>query len=423
MADLTYSSGSATDYAQRLLGDKVTVDSDPNATFFIGTEDQRAIFEGGDTNAPDLTAADDGLIFSSGNVEAFNDDDTDNDFVSTNVGGAGDADLDALETTDNATQDAAGIVITFTADYTGELQFALTFTTEEFPEYVDSVFDDKAAVFFAEQGDPLAPVDIANTESGYFSVDEIDEDNFVDNNSGAAPSQDQTDFNGYQANEVVSVFVEEGKTYTLKVAVADVSDGGFDSAILISAICFCAGTQILTSGGPVPVEGLHVGDTVLTRDHGIQQIRWIGKSVHSARGDLAPIHFMKGAIGNTRALRVSPNHKVLLSGWRVQLLFGEDEVLVPAKFLVNGDTIYAYRSDDVEYYHILLDEHALVLSNGIWSESFHPGPEALRTLDHRSLLSLQQVLAHRRQGHARPTKISIPKSFEARVFSAEFQSP
>ena len=416
MADLTYSSGSAKAFAEQLLGNKATVDGDPSATFFIGSDEQRAIFEGADANAPDLTSSDQGLIFSSGKARAFNDDNTDNNFVSSGFDGAGDADLDALEDTDNPTQDAAGIVISFTADVTGQLTFSLTFASEEFPDYVGTVFDDKAAIFFAEAGQPLAPVDLDNTASGFFSVDDITPENFVDNNSDDAPSQDQTDFNGYQANQMVSVDIEAGKSYTLKFAVADVSDTGFDTALLISAVCFCAGTQILTPGGDVRVEDLSVGDHVVTRDHGLQKIRWIGKSSHCGQADLAPIRFMEGAIGNKRALRVSPNHKVLVSGWKVELCLGECEALVPAKFLINGDTIFAERSARVDYYHILLDHHALVFSDGVWSESFYPGPEALRTLDDASLQALKRSAPDLAEGLSyEMAHIPVPKWFEGRL--------
>ena len=52
--------------------------------------------------------------------------------------------------------------------------------------------------------------------------------------------------------------------------------------LLHLVICFTAGTNILTPNGPVAIEHLAGGDRVVTRDHGVQRIRWIGASEISA---------------------------------------------------------------------------------------------------------------------------------------------
>jgi len=143
-------------------------------------------------------------------------------------------------------------------------------------------------------------------------------------------------------------------------------------------ICFTPGTLILTPCGQVPVERLEVGDPVLTRDHGPQPLRWIGRRRHSGRGIFAPVRIMAGALGNGRDLIVSQQHRILLSGWRAELLFGETEVLVAAKHLVNGDTIHLAPCDEVEYLHIMFDCHEIVSSEGIPSESFYADGIAAR---------------------------------------------
>ena len=66
-------------------------------------------------------------------------------------------------------------------------------------------------------------------------------------------------------------------------------------------------------------EKLAAGDMVVTMDHGPQPIRWIGSSKRPDR-QLAPILIRKGALGNTRDLRVSPQHRMLLSGWQAEVL-------------------------------------------------------------------------------------------------------
>jgi len=137
--------------------------------------------------------------------------------------------------------------------------------------------------------------------------------------------------------------------------------------------CFVRGTEIETANGPVAVEDLKAGDLLETVDHGLQPLRWIGRKTVPAKGDFAPILIRKGALGNTKDLRVSPQHRILLSGWRAEVYLGLPEVLAPAKSLVNGDTILRETGDTVEYFHIMFDQHELVYAAGIESESFHPG--------------------------------------------------
>lgn len=144
--------------------------------------------------------------------------------------------------------------------------------------------------------------------------------------------------------------------------------------------CFVRTTEIETVDGPVPVERLKVGDLLRTVDNGFQPLRWIGSRRVAAQGDFAPILFSKGALGNDKPLRVSPQHRVLLSGWRAELFFGQPEVLASAKSLVNGDTIVREVGGEVEYFHILFDQHELVYSAGIETESFHPGRLGWSTL-------------------------------------------
>ena len=100
-------------------------------------------------------------------------------------------------------------------------------------------------------------------------------------------------------------------------SVTDVKDGLVPSA-LQDFVCFTRGTLIKTDQGERPIEELAAGDMVLTMDHGYQPIRWIGSSKRAATGDLAPILIRKGALGNDRDLRVSPQHRMLLQGWQAE---------------------------------------------------------------------------------------------------------
>ncbi|MEP2531976.1 Hint domain-containing protein [Shimia sp.] len=145
-------------------------------------------------------------------------------------------------------------------------------------------------------------------------------------------------------------------------------------------VCFTTGTQIITQQGQRPVEELQPGDMVLTMDHGFQPLRWTGRRTVPARGNMAPVLFQKGALGNEETLTVSPQHRMLVAGWRVQMHFGEREVLVPAISLVNGGSVRQVESAEVTYVHIMFDCHEIVYAEGIPSESFLPGEHGLSAM-------------------------------------------
>lgn len=136
--------------------------------------------------------------------------------------------------------------------------------------------------------------------------------------------------------------------------------------------CFTPGTLIETTNGPQPIETLGEGTRVRTLDHGPQPLMWLIRTRHRALGNAAPVVIEPGALGNDRRLVVSQQHRLLMTGWRAELYLGSDEALVAAKHLVNGDTIRIVEGGTVDYLHLLLPRHEIVLANGIPTESFHP---------------------------------------------------
>lgn len=153
--------------------------------------------------------------------------------------------------------------------------------------------------------------------------------------------------------------------------------------------CFARGTLIETEFGPLPVEMLVEGVQVLTRDNGLVAIRWIGSrklGPHALQTspELKPIRISAGALGEDSPrvdLLVSPQHRILVRSRIAQKIFGSDEVLVAAKQLLQLDGIdIAHDCVEVEYFHILFDQHEIVWSNGAETESLYTGTEALRTL-------------------------------------------
>jgi hypothetical protein len=138
--------------------------------------------------------------------------------------------------------------------------------------------------------------------------------------------------------------------------------------------CFAVGTRIACPDGWRDVADLRAGDSVMTRDNGPCTLVWTGARRVPGRGPFAPVRFAPGAVGNTRPLLVSPQHRVLLADWRVKLLFGEDEVLVAAKDLVDGVSVTRVELPEITYVHLLLAEHEILDAEGAAAESLHLGP-------------------------------------------------
>ena len=132
--------------------------------------------------------------------------------------------------------------------------------------------------------------------------------------------------------------------------------------------CYCRGTLIGTGSGQTSVEKLKIGDEVMTKSGALRPIKWIGRRSYSGRfimgrKDILPICIKAGALDENvprRDLRISPHHAMYLNG-----------VLIEAKDLVNGVSIVqTERVAKVEYFHIELDSHDVIIAEGALSESF-----------------------------------------------------
>ena len=192
---------------------------------------------------------------------------------------------------------------------------------------------------------------------------------------------------------------EPGGSFSITYTSADQEDGivnyldedGNDAGQLVFEEieniipCFTPGTLIATPTGERRVEELEVGDRVITRDNGIQAIRWVGQRDMSAAefekaAHLKPVLIRQGALGNDlpeRDMMVSPNHRVLVANDKTALYFEDREVLVAAKHLTGLEGVDIVDVSSTTYVHIMFDRHEVILSDGTWTESFQPGDMSL----------------------------------------------
>ena len=191
--------------------------------------------------------------------------------------------------------------------------------------------------------------------------------------------------------ELINVTVDADGDSTSGTAIIRDSSGGELGRVVFTEIeklipCFTPGTLIATPRSEVPVENLKPGDRVITRDNGLQEIRWIGSRALSWRDlkaapHLKPVLVRQGSLGNglpERDMLVSPNHRLLVANDRTALYFDEHEVLVAAKHLIAGQGVHEVDSMGTTYIHFMCDRHEVVLSNGAWTESFQPGDQTLK---------------------------------------------
>jgi hypothetical protein len=132
--------------------------------------------------------------------------------------------------------------------------------------------------------------------------------------------------------------------------------------------CFMAGTRVATPTGEVAVELLKAGDLVLTEGGLPAPITWIGRKTVARRFldplQVMPVRIKAEALATnvpSRDLLISPDHAVLIDG-----------ALCQAGALVNGLSIVRETEapDIFTYYHVELEDHALIYADGVLAETF-----------------------------------------------------
>ena len=143
--------------------------------------------------------------------------------------------------------------------------------------------------------------------------------------------------------------------------------GDDGSGTLLEIPCYAAGTRIATDRGDVPVEALAPGNYVYTQNGRLAPVRWVGRrrvacGRHPRPAEVMPVRIAAGAFGPDlprRDLFLSPDHAVFVAG-----------VLIPVRYLVNGATVASVQVASIEYVHVELDRHDVLLAEGLPAESY-----------------------------------------------------
>lgn len=224
---------SGLDLVSAILGAGITVDG--STISYTGGTGQAGLFTGGVASGIGIES---GILLTSGKA-ALAEGPNDDDGAGFDWGSAGDADLDAL--VGGGTQDANILEFEFSTTG-GDLFFNYVFGSEEYNEFVDSSFNDVFA--FLVDG-----VNIATIGADPVAINTVNCGNpfgSADNNCSEFNNNDLQDggpffdlqYDGFTNVFTASILGLSAGTHTMKLAIADRSDGILDSGVFIQGGSF-----------------------------------------------------------------------------------------------------------------------------------------------------------------------------------------
>lgn len=487
--ELTYNTGAtALQMANEIFGSGATV---VNASY-TGDNRASAIYSDGDTISPGVVPGDTGVILSTGQATAFTSTGPQSNIRTNTTTGNNGPNNDPLfnALAGGSTFDASYLDVDFIPDPgVNFITLKFVFSSEEYPEFAGSIYNDMVGVWIDGTAVPIA------AGNGLSSVGNINDSGGINLFQSNTNDQFNTEMDGFTVSMSLVIPVTPGIVNTVRIGVADVADGAYDSNLLIAADsvqgdviaitddillrpdtqrtvdvtandlnltagtlfvthingqavsagdtvilntgqeitlnadgtitligsttsqdvaltyevesttgesaigfividtvpCFVSGTMIRTSEGDVPVERLNVGQLVMTRDDGFQPIRWIGRRTLPAEGKMAPVRIRENMFGDHRTLMVSPLHRILIRNSYADLLFGSAEVLIAARDLIDGNGVKQITGGLVEYVHLLFDQHQIVWSDGLETESFLPGPQTTHCFEEEMVAEISEI--------------------------------
>ena len=168
----------------------------------------------------------------------------------------------------------------------------------------------------------------------------------------------------------------------------------------IAPVAFARGTKItMGSGEQRPIETLSPGDKVLTRDHGPQEIKWIGRRVVRGTGPYAPVVIGKGTFANASDMVISQYQRIFIYHNGDTPLANRPEVLIRARDLVDDERVYIRSGGFVEYFHLVFDAHEIIYAECIPTESL--------LMDESATARMPAEMAHELQ-HSHPDLTHTP---------------
>lgn len=269
---------------------------------FIGSNNAIGFFDGSNSNI----GLDSGIVITSGDIM--------NAIGPNNQGGAGtinnvagDPLLDLLTT--STTNDASILQFDFVPE-SDTASFRFVFGSEEYPEFVNSSFNDVFAFFisgpnpaggmYVNQNIALipgttVPVTIDNVNIG------VNSQFYIDNTGGPTVQYD-----AFTTPMLAIANVICNQTYTIKISIGDAGDSSYDSGVFLEAASFSSNGATLTS---VSTSAFAENDTTILEGCG-------------------------DALITVKLNRVTPNDSIVPYSLSGSATFGVDYTITPSSLLI-----------------------------------------------------------------------------------------
>ncbi|SLN22394.1 Hint domain-containing protein [Ruegeria meonggei] len=170
---------------------------------------------------------------------------------------------------------------------------------------------------------------------------------------------------------------------------------------------FCAftrGSLVETESGPMAIEDLLPGDTVLTQDGTSETVVWKGSVTLipgrvDSRGRTRPLtRIMADTFGMQKPLSgviAGPSARLVGTPGHLRHIHGDDQVLTPVHEFQDGmSVIETLPPTPIELFHICLKRHSVIRVDGLQFESYHPGINAVRRISHSLRSIYLNLFAH-----------------------------
>ena len=214
------------------LGENVTISN----VQFVGDSNQIGEFFIQGLAQPGIT---NGIALSSGSVSGIIGPNNQTGFSVDHLG-LGDSLIDSILGT--TTYDAASFEFDFIPSF-DSIMFRYVFGSEEYPEFVNSAYNDAFGHFISGPGivgeqnmalipDTTLPVTINNLNWQSFSQ------YYVDNSDSTLPAFQAIQWDAFTTPLVSTLIVQPGQQYHMRIVVVDVFDGIYDSGLLLQSQSF-----------------------------------------------------------------------------------------------------------------------------------------------------------------------------------------
>ena len=255
--------------------------------------------------------------------------------------------------------------------------------------------DDTFVATSGDGRDTITDFDISDDDTNGFFNDQLDVSGLTGGTgpAGAIRAQDVVVTDDGSGNAILTF---PGGESLLLQGVAPASISGGPNLYAAGIPCFTPCVRIQTARGSVPAADIRVGDMVQTADNGYQPVIWRGQrhlnaSDLAAHPHLCPVLVQPGSLlGNETPILVSPQHRFLLP----PALVSGEEMFLRATLMPElpwSGVRQARGTRQVTYVHLMTPRHEVIFAEGVATETFFPGPQALQSLSAEDRLELAHL--------------------------------